>query len=451
MLGAFGVKALQAFPTGQVGPQNISGIAFVPNVLQNGVATGMPGIQNTSIFIDREYTAPSSGIGHASADLAPVQIYRNSNYTGGGDGLTQSSLKIQHQVQANVVTNEWAILCAIQNFAGGGLATTAVAAYLRGAVFTNASPTWGAVISCEDHNGNVNPVFGQVTLELDCTANGTDNAGNRVMCDMVGGRFVPSGAINTISYGCRIGGKTTDAYIKNGIYLTGNFDYGIYLFNDNPLYGTGTSAIADIATKGKVGIGTKTPAELLSVGLIGTTLGVISLAGNIGGKVIIQPQANGGTFNFNLPASAGAPGQVLTSGGGASAAMAWSSPSGQISFVLPAVNFNATGDTQLTIVLPNWATRYQIAVVTISHASASLNPATAGLFTGAGATGQTLAATQAITVTATADATVNNSQGLTVTNATSESYQTLTLFFNVAVASTLAATADVTIILRPLP
>jgi len=66
---------------------------------------------------------------------------------------------------------------------------------------------------------------------------------------------------------------------------------------------------------GNVGIGTTTPAELLSLGLSGTTRGIFSLAGNTSGKVTVQPAAAAGTWSFTLPTSGGLSNQVLTTDG----------------------------------------------------------------------------------------------------------------------------------------
>jgi hypothetical protein len=69
-------------------------------------------------------------------------------------------------------------------------------------------------------------------------------------------------------------------------------------------------------------------AGALTVGVPNTTLGTITLEGNASGAVTIQPQAVAGGWNFNLPTSAGTAGQVLTSQGGGSTAMTWTSVSG---------------------------------------------------------------------------------------------------------------------------
>jgi len=65
---------------------------------------------------------------------------------------------------------------------------------------------------------------------------------------------------------------------------------------------------------------------VLQVGIPGSTLGQLALAGNVSGMVILQPPATAGSYNFNLPNAAGTAGQVLTSGGGGVAAMTWTTP-----------------------------------------------------------------------------------------------------------------------------
>lgn len=64
----------------------------------------------------------------------------------------------------------------------------------------------------------------------------------------------------------------------------------------------------------------------LTLGVAGTSLGSLLLSGNTSGVVTIKPQAAAGTFNFNLPITAGTSGYVLTSGGGGSSPMTWTNP-----------------------------------------------------------------------------------------------------------------------------
>lgn len=70
-----------------------------------------------------------------------------------------------------------------------------------------------------------------------------------------------------------------------------------------------------VGRAGNVGIGNTNPGELLSLGTAGTTKGVLSLAGNTSGKIIVQPAAAAGTWTMTLPTSAGTSGYFLTTDG----------------------------------------------------------------------------------------------------------------------------------------
>lgn len=52
----------------------------------------------------------------------------------------------------------------------------------------------------------------------------------------------------------------------------------------------------------------------------------ISLSGSSSGTIVIAPQAAAGTYNFNLPTTAGTSSYLLTSAGGGSSPMTWTSP-----------------------------------------------------------------------------------------------------------------------------
>ena len=92
---------------------------------------------------------------------------------------------------------------------------------------------------------------------------------------------------------------------------------------------TGISLVADSSASSDVkvyaggnGSGNKI-ATFNSSGLSMT--GNLAVSGSSSGMITIQPQSAAGTYNFNLPTTAGNAGQVLTSQGGGSTAMTWSS------------------------------------------------------------------------------------------------------------------------------
>lgn len=125
--------------------------------------------------------------------------------------------------------------------------------------------------------------------------------------------------------------------------------------------------------------------------------------------------------------------------------------SGQLRYVFKNVNFNsANTDTALAFTLPTGITRYVVLALRISNASASISTATCGLFTATGGGGAAIAATQAITVTATAADVVNNTMLLTGINNSTNAYNDATLQFRVTVAQGSAATADVILYIVPL-
>lgn len=65
---------------------------------------------------------------------------------------------------------------------------------------------------------------------------------------------------------------------------------------------------------------------VLTLGVSTSAIGKLVLSGNTSGGITVAPQAAAGTYNFNLPITAGTSGDFLTSGGGSAAAMTWTTP-----------------------------------------------------------------------------------------------------------------------------
>ena len=117
---------------------------------------------------------------------------------------------------------------------------------------------------------------------------------------------------------------------------------------------------------------------------------------------------------------------------------------GPLAFRASGVDLNAAGDTAVTIVLPSGFSRYQIKQILLGNASASLATAHAGVFTGAGATGVTIVAAQALsTITTNANNTSGNGMDMTLALPCATWFNAGTLYFNVNV--TQSATVDVAI------
>jgi hypothetical protein len=160
--------------------------------------------------------------------------------------------------------------------------------------------------------------------------------------------------------------------------------------------------------------------------------------------------ANGKTATVNNTLTfSGTDGSSVAFGAGGT--VSYQGEAGVLRFRVTGVNFNsANTDNAVAITLPAGVTRYLITRTMISNASASISTATVGVFTSTGGGGQTIAANQAITVTATAVDTVNNAMQLSATNANTMAYNDATLYVRVGTAQGSAATADVIIDIYPL-
>ena len=135
----------------------------------------------------------------------------------------------------------------------------------------------------------------------------------------------------------------TGSSFSNGIFTGDQLALANYLTNGSTtLVAGGSNGFINFATggyltgnermridsTGRVGIMNTSPSALLTLGTAGTTAGTLSLAGSTSGTITIQPQAAAGTYNFNLPTTAGTSGYILTSAGGGASPMTWTDPSG---------------------------------------------------------------------------------------------------------------------------
>lgn len=215
-----------------------------------------------------------------------------------------------------------------------------------------------------------------------------------------------------------------------------------------------TADIFHVTAAGNLGVGVANGAfgvaENLSVkgfGLIGTPSGVTSVIGDTGtGSVVLggfsnHPidfrQNNRTAFTVDTSDNVTFAGNVNTT---------LSGNLNRVPGILRAcavnVNFNA-GNTDVSITLNSPTTRWVPQAVRVGNATVSLSTATVGLFTALSGGGQTIAATQTITVTATAPDTINNSQALAITNGNVEAYNDTTVQVHVGNPEGTAANGDV--------
>lgn len=125
---------------------------------------------------------------------------------------------------------------------------------------------------------------------------------------------------------------------------------------------------------------------------------------------------------------------------------------GVLRYTLKNVNLNlANTDNTFSLTLPAGFTRWHVFRCIVTNASTSLTTVTAGLFTGAGGTGQTLVANQALSSITQSATNVNGNMFLmSVTNQNSEAYSVSTVYFRIGTAQGSAATADVVLQISPL-
>lgn len=128
-----------------------------------------------------------------------------------------------------------------------------------------------------------------------------------------------------------ITGNTTEFATATGSFTNGNCvstDADHNLVDDggpcNSAPGGGTTQVQfnnSSTFDGSANLTWVSPA--LTIGAAGSTTGVLKLTGSTSGTISITGQAAAGTYNFNLPTTAGSAGDILLSGGGSGTAMAW--------------------------------------------------------------------------------------------------------------------------------
>lgn len=126
---------------------------------------------------------------------------------------------------------------------------------------------------------------------------------------------------------------------------------------------------------------------------------------------------------------------------------------GALAFKLSAANFNSTADQAITLALPTGFTRYRIQSIIVSNPSISLTTAVGGIYTAAAKGGIAIVAASTAWSPLT-NSTAGTSGSVfqpTVVNGATAFYNSTTLYLSLTTPQGAAATADVTIIIQPLP
>jgi len=256
-----------------------------------------------------------------------------------------------------------AILSEIANAGVTGTAVNKLASLTgapSAAVITTAASTSGAVGIVVGGAGTTGSAQIAVSGQASCVFDGATTAGHYVQISAtVNGDCTDAGA--TYPTSGQVLGLVLSTNAAGGTYAVSLFGSGAFGFSGG---GSGTvnncttaGAITYYATNGKAVSCVSSSAEaagVINIGTTGSVLGQLTLAGATSGKVTIQPQSAAGTYNFNLPTSAGSANAPLLSGGGGSTAQTYSSILYPVSLTSGGVIYGASS-TQLasSAVLPS--------------------------------------------------------------------------------------------------
>lgn len=209
--------------------------------------------------------------------LAQTKININNQTRGtlsetrGGTGVTSAGTGVASAWQLNIGTNGAFVI-----FNGNiGTPSTGVATNLTGLPLSGIVPASAASKLFGRQSGSAG-VWQEITLGTNLsmsgqTLNATGGGG--------GGGCTPAGSVNNILTDSGSGGCLT---------------------------ASASSVSGGVITAGASG-----------------TVGTVALNGNSSGTISIKPQAAAGTYNFNLPTTAGTAGQVLSSAAGGASPMTW--------------------------------------------------------------------------------------------------------------------------------
>ena len=356
-LGALGTGIVKNTTTTGVLSIAVAGTDYVAGLANPATNIGLVAVNGTATTAMRSDAAPAldvsiaptwtgahtwSLLGTFNAGLtakgAAINLNVNSNFvTNIGTGTSTGAITIGNS--ANTVTLPvLATKGIVTNTAAGLLGTQTGTGFLKdngaGAITydnsTYLTSTTGVATFAGGTTGltPAGATSGTITLAGTLIA---ANGGTGQSAYSVGDMLYASGA-SALS---KLADVAAGSYLRSGGVTTAPLWSTLTLPNaatqGDILFASGANAIGNLAdvALGRVlvsgGVGAN-PAYSASptLGVAGTTLGSLSMTGNTSGTVTIQPQAAAGTYNFNLPTTAGTTGQALVSGGGGASAMTWS-------------------------------------------------------------------------------------------------------------------------------
>ena len=149
--------------------------------------------------------------------------------------------------------------------------------------------------------------------------------------------------------------NNSDPTNASKIMITTNASTDVQLVSG--INGTGTYLPLSIYTSGGVSAQFSTTKGLLTLGVSGSTAGVLGIAGSTAGTVSIQGAASAGTWTFTLPTSGGTNSYVMTTNGSGTASWSQVSLTAGVTGTLPVAN-GGTGASSASITAFNNITGY---------------------------------------------------------------------------------------------
>jgi len=264
----------------------------------------------------------------SSASTAPLSVGALDGQAANSSGLTIAASTLY--AQSADATHPGLVNTTSQTFAGAKTFSGGVIGNVTGAVTGNASTATALAANPADCSAGQFATTIAANGDLTCsqiTSTGT----------------ITSGIWNGTAVDVAHGGTGRSSLTANAL-IVGNGTSAVTL--------TSATAFGQMlaADSGGVPVWTGHP----HLGDNSTYTGALDFSGSTSGTITIQPQAAAGTYNFNLPTSAGTSGKPLLSGGGGSSPM---------TFGTLGVAGGGTGATSLTanaLLLGNGTSAFQV-------------------------------------------------------------------------------------------
>lgn len=185
-------------------------------------------------------------------------------------------------------------------------------------------PTFRALVAADIPAG----ITGPISSLLSATANNTISNANYTQ-QWAWALTSGASAIQILDAGSSgTGGEKVFEISTSGAHSNSNItSYGSYITNSRSGTGSINVGLISRALNGDENISAWFARGKTRFGTTSFEKGVLEILGNTSGVITIQPQADAGTYNFNLPTTAGTSGYFLTSGGGGASPMTWTNPS----------------------------------------------------------------------------------------------------------------------------